>query len=71
MPPGFSDPADLLRIPPVPDAPRHRDAMHRYMKERNEELAKPAGQRDSARLLQLTKRVLRMKIGSGLVSRCC
>ena len=61
--PGFlSVLADLLGIPPIPGTAKYRDALHRCMKQRNEELDKPAEQRDAARLLELTKRVLRMRI---------
>ena len=62
MPGFFSTLCDLLGIPPLPGTFRYREAMHRCMKERNEELAKPAEQRDAARLLQLTKRVLAMRL---------
>ena len=62
MPGFFSSLADLLGIPPIPGSARYRDALNRCMKQRNEELDKPEEQRDAARLLELTKRVLRMRI---------
>ena len=78
--PGFlSVLADLLGIPPIPGTAKYRDALHRCMKQRNEELDKPAEQRDAAWLLELTKRVLRMRIAmyqvpvgvAGRAAGCC
>ena len=46
---------------PTPGTPEHREALFRCIKERNDELAKPPGQRDEARLLELSKRVLRLR----------
>ena len=61
--PGFlSALAELLGIEPWPGTAMHRDILHRSMKQRNEELGKPAEQRDPARLLELTKRVLQLRI---------
>ncbi|KAL4444312.1 hypothetical protein ABPG75_012049 [Micractinium tetrahymenae] len=44
------------------DVQEHREAFFRVVKERNDERAKPPGQRDEARLLELTKRQLRLRI---------
>ena len=53
--------ASLLGGEPAPGTPEHREALFRAKKERNDELGKPASQRDEARLLELTKRVLRLR----------
>lgn len=45
---------------PIPGSRAHVDALFDTIKLRNDEMSKPAGQRDEARLLQLTKRVLRL-----------
>lgn len=68
MPGFFSALCDLLGIPPSPGTLRHREAMHRCIRERNQELAKPAEQRDAARLLQLTMRVLTKRLEFSQVS---
>lgn len=47
---------------PVPGTPEHREALCRVVKQVNDERAKPPGQRDEARLLELTKRRLRLTI---------
>lgn len=49
-------------LAPDPGTPEHREALKQSIKERNDELAKPPGFRDEARLLWLTKRVLRLRI---------
>ncbi|PRW56675.1 D-alanyl-D-alanine dipeptidase [Chlorella sorokiniana] len=55
----------LLGCEPAPGTPEHREALCRAQKERNDELGKPPGQRDEARLLELTKRVLRLRVEAG------
>lgn len=54
--------AELLGIGPTPGTREHREVLFRSIKERNDELAKPPGRRDEARLLELSKRVLRLRI---------
>ncbi|KAL4444300.1 hypothetical protein ABPG75_012037 [Micractinium tetrahymenae] len=54
--------AELLRSEPTPGTPEHREALFRAVKERNDERAKPPGRRDEARLLELEKRLLRLRI---------
>lgn len=61
--------AGLLGIEPTPGTPEHRGALFRSVKEWNDELAKPPGQRDEARLLELSKRLLRFRIQSYQVNR--
>lgn len=50
-----------LGIEPTPGSEEHREVVFRARKERNDERAKPPGQRDETRLLELTKRVLRLR----------
>jgi len=52
----------LLSGEETPGTPAHREAYYRSIKERIDEAAKPPGQRDEARLHELTKRVLRLRI---------
>lgn len=54
-----------LLFGPNPGSQAHVDALFDTLKQRNEELSKPAEQRDEARLLQLTRRRLRL-----LAERC-
>ncbi len=54
--------ADWLGWEPVPGTPEHREALFRAVKAKNDELAKPPEQRDEARLVELKKRVLRLRI---------
>ncbi|PSC74214.1 hypothetical protein C2E20_2651 [Micractinium conductrix] len=54
--------ANMLGVEHTPGTPEHREALFRSIKERNDELAKPLGQRDQARLLEPSKRVLRLRI---------
>ncbi|KAL4444327.1 hypothetical protein ABPG75_012064 [Micractinium tetrahymenae] len=49
---------------PEPGTPEHREAVLRTVKQRSDERAKPSGQRDEARLLELDKRLLRLSIES-------
>lgn len=49
-----------LYFGPIPGTNAHVDALFNTFKLRDEELSKPAGQRNEARLLQLTKRGLRL-----------
>lgn len=60
---------ELLRSRPVPGTPEHKEAAYRAFKERSDERAKPPGQRDEARLLELDKRVVRLRIQSAQVRR--
>ncbi|PRW56998.1 D-alanyl-D-alanine dipeptidase [Chlorella sorokiniana] len=50
-----------LGFEPAAGSPEHRELLYRARKERSDQLAKPPGQRDEARLLELTKRVLRLR----------
>ena len=52
----------LLGCELAPGTPEHREAFFRSRKERNNELAKPASQRNEERLLELTKCVLQLRI---------
>ena len=61
--------ANMLGVEHTPGTPEHREALFRSIKERNDELAKPLGQRDQARLLEPSKRVLRLRIQACQVSR--
>ena len=54
--------AEWLGFDPAPGTPEHREAYFRAVKAKNDEQAKPAGQRDEAKLLELRKRVLRLGI---------
>ena len=54
--------AQWLGCEPAPGTPEHREALFRAVKAKNDELAKPAEQRDPARLLELRKRVERLRI---------
>lgn len=61
--PGFLQTlASLLGWEPAPGSPEQREEYCRCVKARNDELRKPPGQRDEARVLQLTKRVLSLRI---------
>ncbi len=48
-------------IAPDPGTPEHLEALKQSIKERNDELAKPPGLRDEARLLWRTRRLLRLR----------
>lgn len=61
--------ADLLRSEPIPGTPEHREAHFRVVKERNDERAKPPGERDETRLLELDKRVVRMRMNAAKSSK--
>ena len=53
--------ASLLGGESAPGTDERLEVLFRARKERNDELGKPPGQRDEARLLELTKRVLRLR----------
>lgn len=61
--------AEWLGFEPAPGTPEHREALFRVVKEINDERSKPPGQRDAARLLELTKRRLRLRIQALQVGR--
>lgn len=54
--------AASLLFGPIIGSRAHVDALFDTAKLRNDELSKPAGQRDEARLLQLTKRMLQLTV---------
>lgn len=62
MPGWLQSVVDWLGLEPAPGTPEHREALFRAVKAKNDERAKPPGQRDEARLLELCKRVLRLRI---------
>ena len=47
---------------PIPGSKVHDEAFCRAVKERNDELEKPEGERDEAVLLELTERMLRLQL---------
>lgn len=57
--------AASLLFGPIPGSRAHVDVLFNTVKQRNEELSKPAQKRTEARLLQLTERWLRL-----VVERC-
>lgn len=60
---------EWLRSETVPGTPEHREAHARAFRERSDELRKPPGQRNEARVLELSKRCLRIRIRSCQVTR--
>ena len=61
--------AEWLGFEPAPGTPEHREALLRAIKAENDEEAKPPGQRDELRLLELRKRSTRLTIEAAQVTR--
>ena len=56
--------AEFLNGEPIPGTPAHREAVFQSVRERNAELTKPPEQRDTARVLEVTKRNMRLRAQS-------